>query len=144
MAKTGTQDILLVEDDAADIYVIQRAIADCSPHLRVWVVSRGSEALAFLRQEPPFVNAPCPALIFLDLNLPQRDGRAILADLRGLSTHQTTPVVIISGSKREEEEARCRELGANAYVQKSRDFTTYFGSIQAVVRDWLGADCPPP
>jgi CheY-like chemotaxis protein len=63
-------DILLVEDEAADVYLIRRAIADCCPQSRVWRVANGREALAFLRCEPPFLNAPTPALILLDLNIP--------------------------------------------------------------------------
>jgi two-component system response regulator len=144
MGKTGTQDVLLVEDDPADIYLIQRAIADCSPDIRMWLVSRGSDALPFLRHEPPFGNVPSPALILLDLNLPERDGHAILGELRGVAPYHTTPVVVLSGNERAREEARCRRLGATAYVQKSTDFATYFGSIQALIRDWLGANSSPP
>jgi len=130
-------DILLVEDEAADIYLIQRAIADCCPQSHVWVVSQGSDALAFLRHEPPFVTVPPPALIILDLNVPQLDGHTLLALLRRLSAYRTTPVIVISGSERAVEEPRCRQLGANGYVEKSRDFATYFGGIQASVRNWL-------
>jgi chemotaxis family two-component system response regulator Rcp1 len=136
--------VLLVEDDPADIYLIQRAIADCSPDIRTWLVSRGSNVLPFLRHEPPFGNVPSPALILLDLHVPERDGHAILGELRGVAPYHTTPVVVISGKERAREEPRCLQLGASAYVQKSTDFATYFGSIQALIRDWLGADCSPP
>jgi CheY-like chemotaxis protein len=111
------------------VYLIQRAIADCCPQSRVWRVSSGSDALAFLRREPPFVNAPTPALILLDLNLPQLDGRDLLPVLRRLGAYQKTPVVIISVSERAVEEPRCRQLGATAYVEKSRDFAAYFGGV---------------
>ena len=138
MKRTCPPDILLVEDEPADVYLIQRAIADCCPQSRVWRVSSGSDALAFLRREPPFVHAPTPALILLDLNLPQLDGRDLLPVLRRLGAYQKTPVVIISVSERAVEEPRCRQLGANAYVEKSRDFAAYFGGVQASVRNWLG------
>ena len=143
MKETRILDILLVEDEPADIYLIQRAIADCCPQSRMWLVSSGMDALAFLRHEPPFVNVPTPALILLDLNLPRCDGRGILALLRRLSAYKTTPVIIISGSKRAEEEPHCLQLGATAYVEKSTDFATYFGGIQAVLRDWLRAEYSP-
>lgn len=133
-------DVLLIEDNAADIYLIQRAIADCSPHIRLWLVSTGTEAMAFLRQEAPFPYAPLPALILLDLHLPGTKGYELLPKLRGLPAYQTTPVIVVSGSERGREEARCLQLGANAYVQKSSDFDTYFASIQTIIWNWLGAD----
>jgi len=133
MRKPCLPDILLVEDEPADIYVIQRALADCCPQSRVWVVSSGSAALAFLRHEPPFVNVPTPALILLDLNVPRPDGHAILRELRRLAAYQTTPVVIVSVNERAVEEPRCRQLGANAYVQKSRDYATYVSGIQSIL-----------
>jgi len=130
-------NILLVEDEPADIYLIRRAIADWSHQVFAWVVSTSSDALAFLRKEPPFAHVPTPELILLDLSLPGRDGRAILAELRRMSAYQATPVVVVSASKKAIEEPRCRQLGANDYVQKSTDFSTYFGGIQTILRDWL-------
>ncbi len=146
MKTASTLDVLLVEDEPADIYLIERAIADWSPYIWVWQVSNGSQALAFLRHEPPFVKSPSPALILLDLNIPGHNGHAVLAELRALAPYHTTPVIVISGSTRAVEEVRCLELGANAYVQKSLDFDTYFASIQAMLRNWLRADytAPPP
>jgi len=116
MKSAANVDILLIEDDPADIYLIQRAITDCRPQVRVWLVSNGDQALAFLHQEPPFPKAPTPALILLDLNLPGRDGHDVLAELRSLEPYHTTPVVVLSGSERAVEEARCLRLGANAYI----------------------------
>jgi CheY-like chemotaxis protein len=108
----------------------------------VWHVPNGDHALSFLRQELPFLNAPAPALIFLDLHIPGRDGYEVLAALRTLESYRTTPIIIIiSGSGYLTEEARSLELGANAYVQKSSDLNTYFGSVQAVMGKWLGAAC---
>jgi len=138
MNRRDPPDILLVEDESADIYLIQRAIKDCCPQSRVWVVSKGSYVLAFLRHEPPFTNMPTPSLILLDLNLPGLNGRTILAELRRLGEYQKIPVIIISGREKAKEEPRCLELGANAYVQKSTDFATYFGGVQDTLRDWLG------
>jgi CheY-like chemotaxis protein len=143
MKRTCPPDILLVEDEPADVYLIQRAIADCCPQSRVWRVASGRDALAFLRREPPFVHAPTPVLILLDLNLPQLDGRDLLPVLRRLGAYQTTPVVIISVSESAVEEPRCRQLGATAYVEKSRDFAAYFGGVQASVRNWLGTEGGP-
>jgi two-component system response regulator len=132
--------VLLVEDDHADIYLIRRAIADCGPHICVWVVSRGNDVLAFLRKAPPFVHVPTPSLILLDLTLPGRDGRALLADIRRMPAHRKTPVVIISARSKAAEEPRCRQLGANAYVEKVTDFTHYFGSVKHIARTTFQAD----
>src|ERR1044071_1697430 len=122
-------DLLLVEDEPADIYLIEQAIADCSPHGQVWQVANGAQALAFLHQAPPFENVPPPALMRLDLHIPGRDGYAVLAELRALAPSRTLPVIVISGLARRIEEPRCRELGATAYVEKSPDFDTYFSRI---------------
>jgi CheY-like chemotaxis protein len=143
MSEATAHPILLVEDNPADIYLLERAIADCSPRICLWSVQDSHAALAFLRHALPFESAPSPALILLDLNLPERDGCDILAELRGMPAYQVTPVVILTGSNREADKQRCFQLGANAYVQKSVDFDTYFGRIQTIMRDWLGAECSP-
>ena len=140
MKRTSTLDILLVEDEPTDIYLIQRAIIDCCPQCRLWLVNSGSEALAFLRNEPPFGAVPTPALILLDLNLPQHDGRAILAELRRQAAYQQTPVIVVSGRDKTVEEPRRRQLWATAYVQKSADFASYFGGVQVTLRDCLDVD----
>ncbi len=137
MESAGKINLLLVEDNPADIYLFQSAIADYSPPVQVWHVPNGDHALAFLRQESPFLHAPAPALIFLDLHIPGHDGYEVLAELRTLEPSRTTPIIIISGSRFPTEEARSLELGANAYVQKSSDLTTYFGNVQAVMGKWL-------
>ena len=137
MKRRDPPDILLVEDEPVDIYLIQRAIADCRLQNHVWAVSTGSDALAFLLHEPPFVHVPTPALILLDLNIPRPDGHILLALVRRLATYQKTPVIIVSGGNRGVEEPYCQRLGATAYVEKTSDFATYFGGIQAALRDWL-------
>jgi DNA-binding response OmpR family regulator len=107
-------------------------------------VPSGKDAFAFLRKEPPFQNAPSPALILLDLNLPGMKGAAVLTQLRSLPAYQATPVIVFSGNEQVVEETRYLQLGANAYVEKTADFVTYLTRIQAIMKDWLGADCPPP
>jgi CheY-like chemotaxis protein len=141
----NAKHILLVEDNPADMYVIKRAIAAWSPQLWLWQVSKGSEALAFLRKEPPFPQAPVPALILLDLNIPGTDGYDLLPQLRRLPAYQTTPVIVTSAKERAREEPRCLQLGANAYIEKQiKDFPAYIASIRAMMKDLLGSDCPPP
>ena len=122
------------------VFFLDFALTDCCPQGRIWVVSKGSDALAFLRHEPPFTHVPTPDLIVLDLNLPRPHGRTILAELRRLAAYQATPVVVVSGRDKAVEELRCLELGASAYVQKSSDFATYFDGIRSVMRDQLGTN----
>ena len=131
------QDVLLVEDNPADVYLIQRAVADCGPDIHVSVVPDGGEALAFLRQEAPFAHVPTPMLILLDLRLPKVQGDQILPEIRRLPAHQATPIVVFSMAPKEEEEPRCLQLGATAYVQKSSNFYAYVDAIKDIVGHWL-------
>lgn len=136
-------DMLLVEDNPADVYLVQRAVARCSPAIRLTALFQGREALEFLRKEPPFTHKPSPILIIVDLSLPRYDGHDLIRGIRGMREYRRTPVVVLSAHERAVEEARCLALGADAYVQKSSDFTAYFGSIQSMVRHWLGTVCTP-
>ena len=131
------QEVLLVEDNPADVYLIRRVIEDCGPDLHLSVVPDGREALAFLRRDPPFPRVPSPALILLDLNLPKLRGEDLLVELRRLPAYQTTPVVVFSVADQETEAPRCRQLGATAYVQKSSNFYAYVDAITAIVCHWL-------
>jgi two-component system response regulator len=140
MSEPPTKAILLVEDNPADIYLTQLAIAECGSDIQLFIVPDGSEALAFLRKEGPFAHVPSPALIILDLHLRMIDGDQILPELRRLPASQALPIVILSGAAKEIEEERCLQLGATAYVQKSLNFYVYFASIKAIVNTWLRQD----
>lgn len=140
MSEPTTRAILLVEDNPADIYLIQRAVAECGSDLQLFIVPDGGEALAFLRKDPPFVHVPSPALLFLDLHLRNIDGDQVLPELRRLPGYQALPIVVLSGAAKEIEEGRCLQLGATAYVQKSLNFHVYFAAIKAIVKTWLMQD----
>ena len=131
------REVLLVEDNPADVYLIQKAVADCGPDIHVSVVPDGGEALAFLRQEAPFVHVPTPTLILLDLRLPKVQGDELLPEVRRLPAYQATPIVVFSIAPREEAEPRCLQLGATAYVQKSSNFYAYVDAIKDIVCHWL-------
>jgi chemotaxis family two-component system response regulator Rcp1 len=131
------QEVLLVEDNPADVYLIQRAVADCGSDIHLSVMPDGGEALAFLRQEAPFAHVPAPTLIVLDLRLPRINGDQILPDVRRLPAYQTTPIVVLSAAPKEEAEARCLHRGATAYVQKSANFYAYVDAITDIVCRWL-------
>jgi chemotaxis family two-component system response regulator Rcp1 len=131
------QAILLVEDNPADIYLTQTALAECSSDIRLSVVPNGRDALAFLRKEGPYAQLPSPVLILLDLNLPKLSGGEVLAALRHLAAYQATPVVIFSAARKELEEQHCLQLGANAYVQKPSDFDGFLATVHNIIDNWL-------
>ena len=137
MGELAARELLLVEDNPADVYLIQKALAECGNEIHLSVVPNGREALAFLRKDPPFARAPSPALILLDLNLPKIHGKEVLAELRRLPTYLVTPIVVFSAADKDVEEQHCLQLGANAYVQKPSDFYAFFATIHAIVRQWL-------
>ena len=94
----------------------------------------------FLRKTPPLTHVPTPGLIILDLSLPKMRGTQLLSDIRQLPAYHATPIVILSNTPKEREEASCLQLGANAYVQKVTNFYAYFADIKAIVRHWLEKD----
>ena len=136
----ATQAILLVEDSSADVYLIRRAVEECGRDLQLWIMADGPEALMFLRKTPPLTHVPTPGLIILDLSLPKMRGTQLLSDIRQLPAYHSTPIVILSSTPKEREEATCLQLGATAYVQKVTNFYAYFADIKAIVRHWLEKD----
>ena len=131
------KSILLVEDSASDIYLTQRAVAECNRNIQLWTMRDGPEALTFLRKDYPLTHVPTPVLIILDLSLPKMSGVQLLSHIRQLPAYEATPIVIVSGTPKEQGEAHCLQLGATAYVQKSTDFYDFFNSLKALVRHWL-------
>jgi CheY-like chemotaxis protein len=131
------KSILSVEDSASDIYLIQRAVAECNRNIQLWTMRDGPEALTFLRKDYPLTHVPTPVLIILDLRLPKMSGVQLLSHIRQLPAYEATPIVILSRLDKEREESTCLQFGATAYVQKSTDFYDFFNSIKALVRHWL-------
>jgi len=137
MGNLAARAILLVEDNPADIYLIQTALQECGGDIHLSIVPNGRHALAFLRQEGAYALEPAPALILLDLSLPHLPGDTILAELRHLPAYETTPVIIFSAACKDLEEQRCLHLGATAYVQKPTEITAFFAAIKIIVEQWL-------
>src|SRR5438128_12091655 len=107
MSEPTTRAILLVEDNPADIYLIQRVVAECSSDLQLFIVPDGGEALAFLRKEGSFAHVPSPALILLDLHLRKIDGDQVLPVLRRLPAFQTLPIVVLTAASKETGAGTC-------------------------------------
>jgi CheY-like chemotaxis protein len=137
MKRSAPTCLLLVEDDPVDIYVIQRIVADFRQDLHLRVIPDGMEALLFLRNPPPLAPAPRPALILLDLKLPQLDGALLLPQIRQLPAYQATPIIVFSSTPKEREGERCFRLGATAYVQKSTDFEGFCDKVKVLLQHWL-------
>jgi len=125
-------DVLLVEDDAGDVLLIEEAFADNKVHNRVHHVSDGVDALAFLRREGEYADAPQPDLVLLDLNLPRKDGREVLAEIKGDDALRHIPVVVLTTSKAEEDVLRSYKLHANAYVTKPVDFDRFIDVVRQI------------
>jgi len=130
-------DVLLVEDNPADIYLIQHVLGDVRTDLRLWVMPDGVETLQFLRNASPITPAPRPVLILLDLQLPITDGMLLVPQIRQLPGYQTTPIVIITDVPWEREGTHCLQLGANAYIQKTANFYAFCDALREIAQRWL-------
>jgi CheY-like chemotaxis protein len=125
-------DVLLVEDDAGDVLMTQEAFEHHKLRNQLHVVSDGVEALAFLRREGEFADAPRPGLILLDLNLPRKDGREVLEEVKNDASLRSIPIVVLTTSQAEEDILRSYNLHANAYVAKPVDFERFIQVIQQI------------
>jgi CheY-like chemotaxis protein len=125
-------DVLLVEDDPGDVLLIREAFEDNKVRNRLHVVADGVEALTFLRREGEHADAPQPDLVLLDLNLPRKDGREVLAEVKGDDALQHIPVVVLTTSKAEEDVLRSYKLHANAYVTKPVDFDRFIDVVRQI------------
>jgi CheY-like chemotaxis protein len=124
-------NVLLVEDDPGDVLMTREAFEEYL-HNRLDVVTDGAAALAYLRKEPPYADAPRPDLILLDLNLPRRDGREVLAEVKADPRLAPIPVVVLTTSQAEEDVLRSYQLHANAYVTKPVDFDRFVDAIKQI------------
>jgi CheY-like chemotaxis protein len=125
-------EVLLVEDDPGDVLLIREAFDDNKVANRLHVVSDGVEALAFMRREGEYADVPRPDLVLLDLNLPRKDGREVLQEVKGDETLRTIPVVVLTTSAAEEDVLRSYDLHANAYVTKPVDFDRFIGVVRQI------------
>lgn len=125
-------DILLVEDDPGDVLMTQEAFEHHKIRNRLFVVSDGVEALQFLRREGEYADAPRPGLVLLDLNLPRKDGRDVLAEVKTTPELSAIPIVVLTTSKAEEDVLRSYELHANAFITKPVDFERFIDIIRQI------------
>lgn len=130
-------EILLVEDSPTDALLTKRALAAARLINRLHLVEDGVQALAFLRKEPPYADVPRPDLIFLDLNLPKKDGREVLAEIKEDEDLKVIPVVVLTTSRAEEDVLRSYRLHANCYITKPVDFDSFTEAITTLEKFWF-------
>jgi two-component system, chemotaxis family, response regulator Rcp1 len=130
-------DILLVEDNAGDVRLTQEVLKDSKVRNNLVVATNGEEALACLRKQGKFRNTVRPDLILLDLNLPIKDGREVLAQIKEDPDLKRIPVVILTTSKAEEDIMRTYNLHANCYVSKPVDLEQFCGVVRSLEDFWL-------
>ena len=130
-------DILLVEDNPADIRLTQEAFKETRIPNKLHIVRDGAEALAFLQQQNRYANAPRPDLILLDLNLPKKDGREVLAIIKQSPELKRIPVVVLTTSKTEEDINQTYEHHANCYITKPADLDEFLNVIKTIETFWL-------
>jgi CheY-like chemotaxis protein len=124
-------NVLLVEDDPGDVLMTCEAFEEYL-HNRLDVVTDGAAALAYLRREEPYTDAPRPDLVLLDLNLPRRDGREVLQEVKADEDLRHIPVIVLTTSQAEEDVLRSYQLHANAYVTKPVDFDGFIEAIKQI------------
>jgi chemotaxis family two-component system response regulator Rcp1 len=130
-------EILLVEDNPSDVRLVQEAFKDGKLRNNLSVVDDGEKALAFLKREGIYEEAPRPDLILLDLNLPRLNGREMLSQVKECPELRHIPIVVLTTSKSEEDILRSYELHANCYVTKPVDLDQFIRVVQSIEYFWL-------
>jgi len=130
-------EILLVEDSEPDVRLTIEALKEAKVKNRLSVVEDGVEAMAFLHREGKHAEAPRPDLILLDLNLPRKDGRQVLKEIKDDPSLKKIPVVVLTISKAEEDVLRAYDLHANCYITKPVDFNRFMEVVRAIEGFWL-------
>jgi CheY-like chemotaxis protein len=137
-------EVLLVEDDPGDVLMTREAFEEHKVRNNLTVVSDGEDALAFVRREGQYRNAPRPDLILLDLNLPRRDGREVLAELKADPELREIPVVVLTTSAADADILASYRLHANAYVTKPVDFERFISVVKQIDEFFVSLVKLPP
>lgn len=136
-ARPKVVEILLVEDNPGDSRLTLEAIRDCAADTNLKVVRDGVEAMAFLRKEGVYGDAARPALILLDLNLPKKGGREVLAEVKNDPELRRIPIVVFSTSESEEDILTAYSLHANCYIPKPTDVSQLVAVVRCIEEFWL-------
>jgi two-component system, chemotaxis family, response regulator Rcp1 len=137
-------EILLVEDNPGDVRLTREALKEAKVRNSLSVVGDGVDAMAFLRREGTHSAAPRPDIILLDLNLPKKDGRQVLAEIKASPELRRLPVVILTTSKAEEDILKTYDLHANCFITKPVDFDQFVKVVHSIEHFWLSIVTLPP
>lgn len=137
MRTTTRPTILVVEDNPGDLILIQKAFDSLPVRCHVSVVENGGQAMAYLRREGDYAGATRPNLVLLDLNVCRKDGREVLAEMKGHPVLCTIPVVVFTTSNLRSDIDYCYQLGANAFVTKPSELQEFTESIRSLADFWL-------
>ena len=130
-------EILLVEDSPSDTELTMEALRDFKVRNHVSTVEDGVVALEFLRRQGDYAQAPRPDLIMLDLNLPRKDGREVLAEIKADPDLKSIPVVVLTTSRADQDIIRAYQLNANCYITKPVDFNQFLEVVRSIESFWL-------
>jgi chemotaxis family two-component system response regulator Rcp1 len=137
-------DILLVEDDPGDVELTREGLKHAKMLIRMHTVEDGAKALQYLRGQPPYQEAVRPDIILLDLNMPRKDGRETLKEIKSDPRLRSIPVVVLTTSEAETDVERSYDLGANCYITKPVDFKAFVRVVQAIEEFWFTIVKMPP
>lgn len=144
MTPSHSIEILLVEDNPGDVRLTLEALKEARIHNKIHVAANGVEAIAFLRRGRGYESAVRPDLILLDLNLPRKDGREVLQEIKTDPDLKRIPVVVLTTSKAEEDVIRSYSLHANCYITKPVDLDQFMRVVQSIQDFWLTIVRLPP
>lgn len=130
-------EILLVEDSPGDARLAREGLSQCKIHNTLNVVDDGVKAMAFLNRQGEYATAPRPDLILLDLNLPRKDGRQVLREIKEDARFKTIPVVILTTSRADEDIHKTYSLHANCYVTKPLDLKQFLDVVRSIEDFWF-------
>jgi CheY-like chemotaxis protein len=137
-------EILLVEDSPGDILIAREALSEAKLLNTIHVAEDGVEAMDFLHKRGKFASAPTPDLVMLDLNLPRKSGREVLAEIKADNNLKKIPVVVLTTSSAEEDILKSYNLHANCYVVKPVEFESFVQAVQSIKHFWFSVVTLPP
>lgn len=137
MSADARKTILLIEDNRGDIRLIQEALKSTAAQCDVVTARDGVEAMAYLRQDGEFSGTIRPDLILLDLNLPRKDGREVLAEIKADASLKHIPIIVLTTSRNEEDISKSYDLHVNCYISKSRNLSQLFKIVRGIEEFWL-------
>jgi two-component system response regulator len=137
-------EILLVEDSPSDALLTKHALSSAKLVNRLHIVEDGVKAMAFLRKEEPYRDVPRPDLVLLDLNMPRKNGREVLAELKADEDLKIIPVIVLTSSSAEEDVLKSYKLHANSYITKPVGFEAFADAVTSIENFWFAVVTLPP